>query len=89
MWSSEHSIDSLYSPGYGTVHGSHNDLRTGGHAPGGFLVASNSIAETMDFDNADCKDIAPTVLQLLDVPIPETMEGRGLLTATAPSTLSP
>jgi hypothetical protein len=81
LWNADHSIDALESPGYGTVIGSHNDLRTGGHAPDGFLMASRSLAARMKLENADDKDIAPTVLQLLETPIPASMEGRSLLRA--------
>jgi predicted AlkP superfamily phosphohydrolase/phosphomutase len=81
LWNADHSIDALESPGYGTVIGSHNDLRTGGHAPDGFLMASRSLAARMNLENADDKDIAPTVLQLLETPIPASMEGRSLLRA--------
>jgi hypothetical protein len=79
LWSADHSIDALESPGYGTVAGSHNDLRTGGHAPNGFLMASASLAARLDLDDADDKDIAPTILDLLGAPVPDSMEGRSLL----------
>jgi predicted AlkP superfamily phosphohydrolase/phosphomutase len=79
LWSADHSIDALESPGYGTVAGSHNDLRTGGHAPNGFLMASASLAARLDLDDADGKDIAPTILDLLGAPVPDSMEGRSLL----------
>jgi predicted AlkP superfamily phosphohydrolase/phosphomutase len=81
LWSADHSIDALESPGYGTVAGSHNDLRTGGHAPNGFLMASASLAARLDLDDADDKDIAPTILDLLGAPVPDSMEGRSLLRA--------
>jgi len=88
LWNADHSIDALESPGYGTVIGSHNDLRTGGHAPDGFLMASRSLSARLNLEGADDKDIAPTVLQLLDAPIPASMEGRSLVhtpEAAAPS----
>jgi predicted AlkP superfamily phosphohydrolase/phosphomutase len=81
LWNADHSIDALESPGYGTVVGSHTDLRTGGHAPDGFLMASRSLSGRLNLDSADDKDIAPTILQLLDTPIPASMEGRSLLRA--------
>jgi predicted AlkP superfamily phosphohydrolase/phosphomutase len=82
LWSADHSIDALESPGYGTVIGSHNDLRTGGHAPNGFLMASPSLVARLNLDGADDKDIAPTILELLGAPIPDAMEGRSLVSTT-------
>ncbi len=87
LWSPEHSIDALYSPGYGTVIGSHHDLRTGGHAPGGFLVVPQSVAAVADLSQPHDKDIGPTALQLLGVPVPATMEGRSLLQTPASRTV--
>lgn len=74
-WSPAAPIDALYSPGYGTVIGSHKDYRTGGHAPRGFVVSTPACGV---LDGADIKDIAPTVLDILRVPIPSDMEGRSL-----------
>ncbi len=79
LWSADHSIDALESPGYGTVTGSHNDLRSGGHAPNGFLMTSPSLAARLSLDNADDKDLAPTILELLGMTVPEAMEGRSLV----------
>ncbi len=85
FWSDEAFISEVQSPGYGTVSGAHQDLRTGGHAAYGFLAASGPGLE-LDFESAEPtgKDIAPTVLRLLDVPVPESMEGRPLI-ATVPA----
>jgi predicted AlkP superfamily phosphohydrolase/phosphomutase len=88
LWNADHSIDALESPGYGTVIGSHNDLRTGGHAPDGFLMASSALSARLNLEAADDKDLAPTILNLLDAPVPANMEGRSLLRtpeAAAPS----
>jgi predicted AlkP superfamily phosphohydrolase/phosphomutase len=75
-WSPAAPIDALYSPGYGTVVGAHKDYRTGGHAPTGFVVMMPARG---DLDGADIVDIAPSVLDLLAVPIPADVEGRSLL----------
>jgi predicted AlkP superfamily phosphohydrolase/phosphomutase len=78
FWSHEAPIQELYSPGYGTVVGDHGDLRTGGHATEGFLILRSSGAQLGEPAGASAKDVAPTVLDLLDVPIPAAMEGRSL-----------
>ena len=78
FWSPEAPIEELYSPGYGTVAGDHGDLRTGGHAAEGFLILRSSRAYLHEPAGASAKDVAPTVLDLLDVPIPAAMEGRSL-----------
>lgn len=75
-WSPAAPIDALYSPGYGTVVGAHKDYRTGGHAPTGFMVMTPARGK---LDGADIVDIAPSVLDLLGVPIPADVEGRSLL----------
>ena len=78
LWAEEAPIDEVYSPGYGTVSGSHNDLRTGGHAAEGFLLLQSASARLGDTAGADAKCIAPTVLDLLGVAVPESMEGHSL-----------
>jgi predicted AlkP superfamily phosphohydrolase/phosphomutase len=83
FWSQEAPIHELYSPGYGTVAGSHDDLRTGGHTAEGFLILCSSAAHLGETCGASGKDVAPTVLDLLDVPIPAAVEGRSLAVRTA------
>ena len=88
-WSGEAPLDQVHSPGYGTVIGPHVDRRSGGHAGDGFLVARDLTGQAVfDLGGACGKDVAPTVLHLLDVPVPRVMEGRSLtrnLTATLAS----
>ncbi len=79
LWSQESPIDALYSPGYGTVVGSHSDLRTGGHASKGFFIMQSPDGTRFDSPEGNAKDVAPTVLSLLGVEIPEEMEGRSLV----------
>jgi predicted AlkP superfamily phosphohydrolase/phosphomutase len=80
FWSAERPIDALRSPGYGTVVGPHRDHRSGGHSMTGFLALSEP---GLRLDDADVKDVAPTVLRLLDVPVPAEMEGRALVATRA------
>lgn len=83
LWSREAPIKALYSPGYGTVVGTHNDLRTGGHEVKGFLILRSPGGKLREpAEAAHIQDIGPTVLDLLDVPIPDTMEGRSLAART-------
>jgi len=78
LWSQEAWIQELHSPGYGTVSGVHNDLRTGGHAAEGFMILHAADARLAHTQDASARDVAPTILDLLDVPIPDWMEGRSL-----------
>jgi len=75
-WSAEAPIEALYSPGYGTVVGAHRDYRTGGHAPQGFLYVSGAAGRLA---GAHIADVAPTVLDLLGVPLPPDLDGRSVL----------
>ena len=84
FWSDEAFIAEVRSPGYGTVAGAHHDLRTGGHAAYGFLALRGSgLAVDLGSEEPTGKDIAPTVLRLLDIPVPEWMEGRPLVVTLA------
>jgi len=88
MWSREAWISEVHSPGYGTVVGSHRDLRTGGHDAMGFcLLQAPGRAAAIEGAEPTGKDIGPTVLTLLGVPVPETMEGRSLIRSGAPARL--
>ncbi len=89
MWSSETWIEAVRSPGYGTVSGGHHDLRTGGHDARGFLAMRTPRGKaTFGDDLPSAMDVAPTVLELLDIPIPAEMEGRSLVRRTAPAEIA-
>ena len=84
FWSDEAFISEVRSPGYGSVSGAHHDLRTGGHAAYGFLAMRGpGLAVDFRAEEPTGKDIAPTVLRLLDIPVPDSMEGRPLLATQA------
>ena len=88
-WSGEASLDEVWSPGYGTVVAPHRDRRTGGHAEQGILIVRGVPQDmALHLDDACGKDLAPTALHLLGVPIPDNMEGRSLMAAPAPSLTS-
>ena len=84
MWSDEAPIDALYSPGYGTVVGGHHDLRSGGHGAEGLLIIRDPAGRPIEAGEASGRDLAPSILQLMGVPVPETMEGRSLVKALEP-----
>jgi predicted AlkP superfamily phosphohydrolase/phosphomutase len=83
LWSNEHPITALYSPGYGTVTGAHRDQRTGGHNAEGFLAMSRLDGFESALAGAAGNDLAPTVLRMLGVPIPPHMVGRSLVRSCA------
>ena len=88
-WSGQAPLDEVRSPGYGTVVAPHRDRRTGGHAEQGILIVRGAPEDMpLHLDDACGKDLAPTALHLLGVPVPENMEGRSLLAETAPSLTS-
>jgi predicted AlkP superfamily phosphohydrolase/phosphomutase len=53
--------------------------RTGSHVERGFLLASGpGIPSAVSSDEPHALDLAPTLLSMLDVPIPSYMEGKAL-----------
>jgi len=84
LWDASAPIEQVHSPGYGSVVGGHNDLRTGGHASEGFLAVVGPDARKIEWpkNHPDGKDLAPTILELLDVSVPVEMEGRSLVHRT-------
>jgi predicted AlkP superfamily phosphohydrolase/phosphomutase len=80
-WSGDAPIRALTSPRIGKVEGTATSRRTGEHWPEGFVLAHGSgIARgaTVTAEEASGMDVAPTILELLGVPVPAEMEGRVL-----------
>jgi hypothetical protein len=79
MWAQDAWIGELHSPGYGSVSGDHDDLRTGGHDTEG-LIVMRTPGFDLRFDDAppNARDIGPTVLAILGVEAGGRMEGRSL-----------
>lgn len=66
--------DSIYS--YDTTKGSDD----GGHGPEGFFVmAGPGIPNMKQIEHLSLLDVAPTVMRLLGLEVPEDMEGRALI----------
>jgi predicted AlkP superfamily phosphohydrolase/phosphomutase len=59
--------------------------RSGGHRHEGFLIAAGpDFAATGELAIADLTDVAPTVLALFGLPVPDYMDGRPITAALAP-----
>jgi len=79
QWEGTQPIDSLSSTRIGTVTGVLPDKRSGAHKTYGFLIACGGhIRKTGELVAADIVDIAPTVLYLQGLAVPEHMDGRVL-----------
>ena len=66
--------DSIYS--YDTTKGSDD----GGHGPEGFFaMAGPGVPKIGKIEGLSLLDVAPTILRLMNLPIPREMEGRVLL----------
>lgn len=76
----DYPTDVVDSPDFGRI-GPIPYCNTGGHKPAGFLMAKGpSIEPNSDLPTASrVIDLAPTVLNLLDAPIPDYCEGKPLL----------
>ncbi|MGH7909318.1 MAG: hypothetical protein ACRENW_05655, partial [Thermodesulfobacteriota bacterium] len=80
QWAGDAPIRGLYSPRIGTVSGETYPQRTGAHRSYGFLIASGRhIAQGRVLEGGNIMDIAPTILYLIDQPIPRDMDGKVLL----------
>ncbi|WP_017296393.1 alkaline phosphatase family protein [Geminocystis herdmanii] len=74
----ENPTDVVDSPKYGRI-GPVPYFRPGGHRAGGFLMAKGEgIIENSSFGSGNIVDLAPTILKLMDVPIPEYFDGKPL-----------
>ncbi|MGI9657692.1 MAG: alkaline phosphatase family protein [Gaiellaceae bacterium] len=67
--------------GTGTIHVFENDTGPddANHAPEGMYLLVSPDGEVGPASERDIRDIAPTILELLDEPVPAEMEGRSLL----------
>ena len=57
--------------------------RAGGHKSQGFLFAKGpDIPQELDLSSGETVDLAPTILNLMNAPIPEYLDGKNLLSKT-------
>ena len=76
----EHITDTVDSPELGRI-GPVTYWRAGGHRNSGFFVArGDGIAAGTTLRTGECVDLAPTLLGLMRMPIPDYFDGRSLLT---------
>jgi predicted AlkP superfamily phosphohydrolase/phosphomutase len=74
----ENPTDVVDSPKYGRI-GPVPYFRSGGHRERGFLMAKGEgIAANSSFGSGNVVDLAPTILNLIGVPIPEYFDGKPL-----------
>lgn len=79
QWEGSRPIEALSSPRIGVVQGELPDKRSGAHRTYGFLIGrGNGIRNACRPSPADIVDIAPTVLHLQGLPVPEKLDGRVL-----------
>jgi predicted AlkP superfamily phosphohydrolase/phosphomutase len=79
LWDQSFAWTTVYSPRFGTLEIKQQDARTGGHSSHGFvLLAGPGVPAGLELPASSIYDIAPTVLQAANVPVPETMDGHPL-----------
>lgn len=77
VWKEGHPIEVIESPQIGRIELKEYHKRTGGHLYDGFLLALGSdFKGSMTLSKKNILDIAPTVLSLMDYPIPKIMDGH-------------
>ena len=78
-WAEETTINRLSHPEFGSISGEYYGLRKTKHTGNGFLIATGKhINVEAELSNVRDIDIAPTILHLMDQPIPDYMEGSVL-----------
>jgi predicted AlkP superfamily phosphohydrolase/phosphomutase len=76
-WKGDAPIRGLQSPKVGSVYGENPERRSGGHRSISFFIgAGPNFPEEKSVDQISIMDIAPTILHLQDVSIPEDYDGK-------------
>ncbi len=79
LWTNETLITGVRSPRVGTIELDFPERRTGAHRPFGVLAASGPrIRKGVRLQQAHLLDLAPTILHLAGVEVPEHYDGRVL-----------
>jgi predicted AlkP superfamily phosphohydrolase/phosphomutase len=79
LWDQSFAWNTVYSPRFGILQIKQQDARKGGHSSHGFvLVTGPNVPTGLQLPRSSIYDIAPTVLEAANVPIPEDMDGRPL-----------
>jgi len=74
LWA-QRPTDTADSSSYGRI-GPVPHRRAGGHTPNGFFAAAGPGIQPGPLADGELIDLAPTILELLGVPIPDHLEGR-------------
>lgn len=78
MWQEKYATDVVESPDIGRI-GPVPFNRTGSHRSDGFVIAQGPAIEAgSNLPTGHALDLTPTILQLMDAPIPEKFEGKPL-----------
>lgn len=79
LWDQSFAWNTVYSPRFGTLQIKQQDARKGGHSSRGFvLVMGPDVPHGLQLPRSSIYDIAPTVLEAANIPIPDEMDGRPL-----------
>jgi predicted AlkP superfamily phosphohydrolase/phosphomutase len=77
-WNDAAPFTTLSSPRIGRVQGETADLRPGTHSPYGFLLAGGTGVPPGGHSRGHLADVAPTILRLLGLDLPNGMDGTPL-----------
>lgn len=78
LWQEDYASDVCESPEFGRI-GPAPHYRSGSHRPEGFIMASGpNVHSNGESFYGHALDIAPTILSLMNAPIPEHLEGKPL-----------
>ena len=78
VWNDSAPISAISGPSLGTIAQPSPDPRTGTHSPRGFLLAHGPRVARGSGRSGRLIDVAPTVLELLEVGDGVAMDGRPL-----------
>jgi predicted AlkP superfamily phosphohydrolase/phosphomutase len=83
LWTRRRRVERVRSERFGAMDVPRTDVRSGQHRPLGYMVGvapwlNGSGDGSFGQDRGSLVDLAPTVLTLLDVPVPEALQGSPL-----------